>query len=167
MNFKELKPNYPIHILDKTEGVKYVLGKVLNVGQPRYDMQQPQMSAGSMPNFSMPSMKVDVTIETDGKTKTYVFDENAAIASVGNVLFSTDKEGIVRELDATITHCEQYLSEEERVKKDLEDSKALKGQLDTSYKDKQETDKRFEKIEKSQEEMGDMMRKIMQKLDIQ
>ena len=166
MNFKELKPNYPIHILDKTEGVKYVLGKVLNVGQLRYDMPI-QQAPGSMPNFSMPSMKVDVTIEADGKTKTYVFDENSATASVGNVLFSTDKEGIVRELDATITHCEQYLSEEERVKKDLEDSKALKGQLDTTYKDKQETDKRFEKIEKNQEEMGDMMRKIMQKLDIQ
>ena len=166
MNFKELKPNYPIHILDKTEGVKYVLGKVLNVGQPRYDMPS-QQAPGSMPNFSMPSMKVDVTIESDGKTKTYVFDENAATASVGNVLFSTDKEGIIRELDATITHCEQYLSEEERVKKDLEESKVLKGQLDTSYKDKQETDKRFEKIEKTQEEMGDMMRKIMQKLDIQ
>ena len=134
MNFKELKPNYPIHILDKTEGVKYMLGKVLNVGQPRYDMPV-QQTPGSMPNFSMPSMKVDVTIEADGKTKTYAFDENATTASAMDVLFSTDKEGIVRELDATISHCEQYLSEEERVKKDLEESKALKGQLDTSYKD--------------------------------
>ena len=167
MNFKELKPNYPIHILDKNKGVKYILGKVLNVGQPRYDMQQSQMPAGSMPNFSMPSMKVDVTIEADGKTNTYALTENVSVDSIGNILFSTDKEGIVRELDATITHCEQYLSEEERVKKDLKDSKTLKEQLDTSYKDKRETDKRFEKIEKSQEEMGDMMRKIMQKLDIQ
>lgn len=166
MNFKELKPNYPIHILDKTEGVKYILGKVLNVGQPRYDMPA-QQTPGSMPNFSMPSMKVDVTVEADGKTKTYAFDENAATASVMDVLFSTDKEGIVRELDATISHCEQYLSEEERIKKDLEESKTLKGQLDTSYKDKQETNKRFEKIEKAQEGMGDMLRKIMQKLDIQ
>jgi hypothetical protein len=166
MNFKELKPNYPIHILDKTEGVKYVLGKVLNVGQPRYNMPT-QQAPGSMPNFSIPSMKVDVTIETDGKTNTYALTENVSVDSIGNILFSTDKEGIVRELDATITHCEQYLSEEERVKKDLEESKALKGQLDTSYKDKQETDKRFEKIEKAQEGMGDMLRKIMQKLDIQ
>lgn len=167
MNFKELKPNYPIHILDKTEGVKYVLGKVLNVGQPRYDMQQPQMSAGSMPNFSMPSMKVDVTIEADGKTKTYAFDENAATTSVGNVLFSIDKEGIIRELDATITHCEQYLAEEEHIKRDLKESKALKGQLDTSYKDKQETDARFKEISDWQNKMGEMMQKVMQKLDIQ
>lgn len=166
MNFKELKPNYPIRILDKTEGVKYVLGKVLNVGQPRYDMPT-QQAPGSMPNFSMPSMKVDVTIEADGKTKTYVFDENAATASVGNVLFSTDKEGIIRELDATITHCEQYLSEEERVKKDLEESKVLKGQLDTSYKDKQETDARFKEISDWQSRMGEMMQKVLQKLDIQ
>ena len=166
MNFKELKPNYPIHILDKNEGVKYVLGKVLNVGQPRYNMPT-QQAPGSMPNFSIPSMKVDVTIETDGKTNTYALTENVSVDSIGNILFSTDKEGIVRELDATITHCEQYLSEEERVKKDLEESKKLKGQLDTSYKDKQETDKRFEKIEKAQEGMGDMLRKIMQKLDIQ
>lgn len=166
MNFKELKPNYPIHILDKTEGVKYVLGKVLNVGQPRYNMPT-QQAPGSMPNFSMPSMKVDVTIEADGKTNTYALTENVSVDSIGNILFSIDKDGIIRELDATISHCEQYLSEEERIKKDLNDSKMLKGQLDTSYKDKQEVDRRFEKIEKNQEEMGDMMRKIMQKFDIQ
>jgi hypothetical protein len=70
------------------------------------------------------------------------------------VLFSTDKEGVIRELDATITYCEQYLSEEERVKRDLEDSKALKGQLDTTYKDKQETDARFKEISDWQNRMG-------------
>lgn len=166
MNFKELKPNYPIHILDKTEGVKYILGKVLNVGQPRYDIPA-QQAPGSMPNFSMPSMKVDVTIEADGKTKTYVFDENAATASVWNVLFSTDKDGVIRELDATITHCEQYLAEEEHIKRDLKESKELKGQLDTSYKDKQETDARFKEISDWQNKMGEMMQKVMQKLDIQ
>jgi hypothetical protein len=93
--------------------------------------------------------------------------ENVSVDSIGNILFSTDKEGIVRELDATITHCEQYLSEEERVKGDLEDSKALKGQLDTTYKDKQETDARFKEISDWQNRMGEMMQKVMQKLDIQ
>jgi hypothetical protein len=158
MTFKELRPNNPIHLLDKSDGVKYCQGKVLNVGQPRFDTQQmPQ--PGTMP--SMPNMVVDVTIEANGKTNTYKFAENATVGAVGNMLVSTDKEGVIREIDATIAHCEQYFADKEKMEKEYEESKKLKAELDTAYKEKQENENRFLSIEKTQAEQGDMLKEIL------
>ncbi len=163
MNFKELRANNTVHILDKSNGAKYIQGRVVSVGQPRFDMQQPTQ-AGAMPNFNMPSMIVDVTIEADGKTETYKFAENTSVAGVGSMLFSTDKEGVIRELDATISHCEQYFADEEKMRNTLEQSKALKSELDSSYKERQETENRFLKLEKVQEEQGAKLDTIIEML---
>ena len=158
MTFKELRTNNAIHILDKNDGVKYCQGKVLNVGQPRFDTQQmPQ--PGTMP--SMPNMVVDVTVEANGKTETYKFPDSASVAGVGNTLFSTDKEGVIREVDATIAHCEQYFADKERMEKTYEQSKQLKSELDTAFKEKQETESRFHTIEETQKEQGNMLKQIL------
>lgn len=157
MTFKELRTNNAIHILDKSDGVVYCQGKVLNVSQPRIDAQQ-MATPGTM---QMPQMVVDVTIEANGKTATYKFADSASVAGVGNTLFSTDKEGVIREVDATIAHCEQYFADKERMEKDYEESKKLKGELDTAYKERQETETRFGKIEKQQEEQGQMLKQIL------
>jgi hypothetical protein len=169
MTFKELRPNNPIHLLDKSDGVKYCQGKVLNVGQPRFDTQQmPQ--PGTMP--SMPNMVVDVTIEANGKTETYKFAENASVGGVGNMLVSTDINGVIREIDATIAKDEQYFADKEKVEKEYEQCKKLKSELDPAFKEKQETESRFHTIEKQQEEQGkmlkeqgDMLKKIYEKLN--
>ena len=156
MTFKELRPNNPIHLLDKSDGVKYCQGKVLNVGMPRIDAQP-----GTMPQMQMPQMVVDVTIEANGKTNTYKFAENATVGAVGNMLVSTDKEGVIREIDATIAHCEQYFADKEKMEKEYEESKKLKAELDTAYKEKQENENRFLSIEKTQAEQGDMLKEIL------
>lgn len=157
MTFKELRPNNPIHILDKSDGVRYMQGKVVNVGQPRFDTPQNTQPA----QMQMPQMVVDITVEAGGKTETYKFAEGASIAAVSGMLFSTDKEGIIREVDATIAHCEQYFADKEKMEKMYEQSKALKGELDTAYKEKQETENRFKTIEDTQKEQGNMLKEIL------
>lgn len=157
MTFKELRPNNTIHILDKNDGVKYCQGKVLNVGMPRIDTPQP----GTMPTMQMPQMVVDVTVEANGKTETYKFPDSASVAGVGNTLFSTDKDGVIREVDATIAHCEQYFADKERMEKTYEQSKQLKSELDSAYKEKQETESRFHTIEETQKEQGNMLKQIL------
>lgn len=159
MTFKELRPNNPIYILDKSDGVTYAEGKVLNVSQPRYDIQ-PAQQPNAM-TMQLPPMVVDVTVEFNGKTETYKFAENASVAAVGNALFSTDKEGVIREVDATIADCERYFAEKEHREKTYEQSKALKGELDMVFKEKQEAEVRFSKIEKTQEEQGGMLKEIL------
>lgn len=160
MTFKELRPNNPIHLLDKSEGIAYILGKVLNVGQPRFEAQ-PMPNPTGMPAMQVPSMVVDVTVEANGKTDTYKLDENASVAAVGTVLISTDKEGIIREVDATIAHCEQYFADKERMEKTYEQSKQLKSELDSAFKEKQEIENRFKKLEDAQAKQGDMLKEIL------
>lgn len=163
MTFKELRLNNPIHFLDKGEGMKYYQGKVVNVGQPRFDSQLPQ--PGAMPTTQLPQMVVDVTVEANGKTETYKFPDGASVAAVGSVLISTDKDGILREVDATIVDCEQYFASYDSRKKTYEASKALKAELDTAFKEKQETENRFNTIEKTQEEQGAKLDRILKLLE--
>jgi hypothetical protein len=156
MTFKELRPNNPIHLLDKSDGVKYCQGKVLNVGMPRIDAQP-----GTMPQMQMPQMVVDVTIEANGKTETYKFAENASVGGVGNMLVSTDINGVIREIDATIAKDEQYFADKEKVEKEYEQCKKLKSELDPAFKEKQETESRFHTIEETQKEQGNMLKQIL------
>ena len=158
MTFKELRQNNPIHLLDKSDGVIYTQGRVLNVGMPRFDTAQ--MPQNSMP-MQMPTMVVDVTVEANGKTETYKLAEGASVAAVGNTLISVDKEGIVREVDATIAHCEQYFADKEHMERTYEQSKQLKSELDLQYKEKQETESRFKTIEETQKQQGEKLDQII------
>lgn len=167
MTFKELRPNSIVHILDKRDGATYTQGKVLNVGQPRFEMpnNMQAQAPGAIPGMSVPSMVVDVTIEANGKTATYIFAESATTATVDKrVLFATDKESILRELDTTISECEQYIEGIEEKKKLLQQSNDLKSQLDTAYKEKQATENRFKTIEKAQDKLNDKVDKILELL---
>lgn len=159
MTFKELRQNLPIHILDKGEMV-YGLGKVVNVGMPRINTQ-----AGQPNNFgTMPQMQmvVDVTVEWNGQTKTYTLADNASVAAVGSVMVSIDKADILKELQATKTDCEQYLANIDRKKEELEKCDKLIGELDTSFKERQETENRFKTIEETQKEQGNKLDKILE-----
>ena len=165
MTFKELRQNNQIHILDKREGAKYTLGKVLNVSQPRFDM--PNMAQpGTMQQMTMPNMVVDVTVEANGKTETFKFPENASMYAVGSTLYSIEKDGIVRELDATIAQCEQYFADQKKMRTTLEQSKTLKSELDSTYRERQETEERFASIEKNQHEMGEKLDRILEQLKL-
>jgi len=159
MTFKELRPNNPIYLLDKSEGVKYCQAKVLNVGQPRFDTQQ--LPQSGMTSMQMPQMVVDVTIEANGKTETYKFPENASVGGIGNMLVSTDLNGVIREIDATIAKDEQYFSDKEKVEKEYEQCKKLKTELDPAFKEKQEIDSRFQKMEEKYENLDKKVDKIL------
>ena len=50
-------------------------------------------------------------------------------------------------------------------KKRIEESDALIAQLDTEFKAKQETEQRFARIEKKQEEFGGMLERILKAVE--
>lgn len=94
MLFKDIKTGYPIYFLDK-EGARYYQGKAVSVAVPRYDNNQAK-AFGAQPT----GLVVDITIEADGATKTYTIPETATITYAGHLVLSTDKEGILREVEA-------------------------------------------------------------------
>lgn len=167
--FKDLTANMPIYALVKGDTLKFHEGSIVSVGQQRVEM--PQMQAGQM---QMPSMKnvVDVTYSLDGKNYTDVVDITACMfptEKTGAItLVATDKDAIVRELHATLKKSEGYITEaEKRVpaeKKRIGECKELIAALDTDYKERQETEQRFTKLEKVQEEQGSKLDEILKLL---
>ena len=161
MLFKELKQNYPVYILDK-QTVTFTQGKVISVSLPRMNVSNGTMSM--MPTSSPTAMLVDVTIEADGRTATYSIPENLAVTYAGSTVLSTDREGISREIEAMRATAEQVLSSVDRQKEILDKTQSLLAELNPAYKEKKETDERFNRIEGDMSEMKSMVRDLLNKL---
>lgn len=154
MLFKDIKQNYPVHILDK-DNVSYIQGKVVSVSFPHIDNTNPVVIGKTV---------VDVVIEADGKSATYAIPENMSIAYAGNLVLSTDKDGIIREVEAMKTSSEQYLNAVDKTKQVLEKSTSLLAELNPEIKAKQENEQRLSKMESSIEELKNMFAGFMKEM---
>lgn len=155
MQFRDIKSNHPVFILDKQEFC-IITGKATAVSFPRVEINQ---------KTGRSEMVVDVTIEADGKTATYTIPENLSVTYAGNLVLSVDKQGLAREVEAVVSGADQILASvpyAQRVKKEAPD---ILASLDPMYRDKQETEARFNKIEGSILEMKDMMKQFIEKFE--
>ena len=151
MTFKDLKSGYPVYLLDRT-ALKYEQGKVMAVSPPHADVQPG--------NFG--KMLVEVSIQTkDGKQNTYSVSDTEQTAYAGSLLITCNKESVVNEVRAIKAQAEETLAKVETARKTVTDCKALLEELDTTFKDKQETEKRFQKIDERFSGMEDKMDKIL------
>lgn len=149
MLFKEIKQNYPVYILDKQE-FQIIQGKATAVSFPRVEMNQ---------KTGRTEMVVDVTVEANGKTATYSIPENLSVTFAGNLVLSTDKQGLTGEVEAMVANADQILTSVQQAQKIKDTASAILADLNPVYKEKQETEKRFGKIEGSISDMKDMMQK--------
>ena len=169
--FKDMTPGQTIYALMKSDELKYCEGSIISVGPQR--MEMPQVPAGQTP-LQMPSIKnvVDVTYSLDGKNFTDTVDITACVFPTDKPgalsLVATDKEAVVRELHATLNNSENYLKEAEREvpkhEKRVKDCKGLIAQLDTDFKEKQQLEERFGKIEETQKDQGSKLDQILELL---
>lgn len=162
MQFKDVKQNYPVYILDK-QNVSYMQGKVTSISLPHMDNSNPMVMGKSV---------VDVTIEADGKGATYTMPEDKSMVYAGSVVLATDKESIIREVEAMKASAEQAIANVEKQKEIASKSTTLLTELNPIFKEKQENEKRMNKMESSIKEMGstiselrDMFSTIMKKMD--
>lgn len=145
MLFKDIKPNYPVYILDKQE-VTLIQGKATNISFPRMQMTQ-----------SGTQMVIDVTIEADGRSATYSIPDHSEITYAGNLVLATDKSLLVKEVEAINDEAEQALNSIEKRKEQRQRSSDLLIELNPAFKEKKETEERFNKIESSVSEMKDLI----------
>ena len=150
MLFKDLKQNYPVHIFDK-QNVEYIQGKVTSVSLPR--MQMPNMNMNSLNN----SMVVDITIDAGGRSATYTIPEGLSVTYAGNLVLSVEVDGVVKEIEAMKNTAEQVLNSVERQKEIKKKTCELLVELNPVYKEKKDTEERFNKIETSVSEMKNML----------
>ena len=154
MLFKDIKQNYPVYILDKQE-LTVSQGKVLSIGFPRMDV----MSKPANPINTQ--MVIDVTIDNCGKSATYTIPEGLSITYAGSIVLSTDKEGLIREIEAMKNSAESVINSIDEQRQILQKSNKLLSELNPAFKEKQEVDVRFTNIEKSIDEMKEMFNKFL------
>lgn len=144
MTFKELKPNYAVHILHKDD-IRYSQGKVVSVSDPRF--QSPITPAL---NFNQTSTQVvDVTIDEDGEQRTYTIPETLDITYANNLVLSTSREKIQYEVETIMHRAEDDIASVDAKKQIVSRCADILSVIDPTLKEKQQTEARFTSIEKN------------------
>lgn len=153
--FKDIKRNYPVYILD-TQELSLTQGKATQVSFPRLEMNQKACKT---------EMVVDVTIEANGKTATYTIPEGHSVTYAGHLVLSTEKSGLAGEVEAQKANAEQVLANASKAQNIIDRAPSLLAELNPMYKEKQETEQRFGKIEKSITGMEELMKKQQEMME--
>lgn len=155
MLFKDIKQNYPVYILDKQEFC-IIQGKATAVSFPRIEMNQ---------KTGRSEMVVDITVEANGKTATYAIPENLSVTYAGNIVLSTDKQGLTGEVEAMVASADQVIASVTHAQKIKDKAPTILADLNPVYREKQETEQRFGKIEGSISEMKGLMQSQQKMLE--
>ena len=153
--FKDIKQNYPVYILD-TQELDITQGKATQVSFPRVEMNQKTGKA---------EMVVDVTIEANGKTATYAIPESHSITYASNLVLSTDKASLANEVEASVERAKQIIEAAPKAQKIIDKAPAVLADINPIFKEKQETEQRFGKIEKSISGMEALMKKQQEMME--
>lgn len=155
MNFKELKKGFPVYILNK-QTLEYNQGKVIQDATP------PRLNT----NFGQ-SLLTDVSIEYGGSSKIWTLPADQKVAEMQNdneVIISTDKNTIITMIKSINSECQSYLDGVESYKNRLELSKKLIAELDVTYRQQQQTEERFTRIESAIENINDKLDNTLNKI---
>lgn len=157
MTFKEIKQGNTVYILDK--------GKLV-VKQGTVTDVKPHLNNGvGMFTQAQGQLMVDVTIDTEGHAPTYTIPEHLSVTYAGDIVLSTDQKGLAAEVERMKADAERILASVDRQKDIIEKSSDLLALLNPEMRAKQETEKRFERIENGMGSMQGMMQKILAKLE--
>ena len=140
MIFKELKKGLPVYILNKNT-LDYNQGKVVQDATPQR----------INPNFGQ-GLLTDVSIESGGVTKIWTLPADQKVAEMQNdsdTIIAIDKSTILAMIKSIHGECESYLQGVPHYEEKLEKAKGLIAELDSTYKQQQQTEERFTKIEQS------------------
>lgn len=154
MLFKDIKQNYPVFVLNKQD-VTFSQGKVTSVSLPHMDNSNPMVMGKSV---------IDVAIEVAGKSATYAIPENLSIVYAGEIVLSTDRDGIMREVEAMKSSAEQAIKNVERQKMIVEKTSSLLTELNPIYKEKQQNEQRLANMESSIKELKEMFAGFMKEM---
>lgn len=143
MLFKDLKPGYPVYILQKGEGLKAAQGKTVNVSQPYF--QTP--SLGQVTTNQTTQRVIDVTVESEGKTNTYSIPETLSVTYANNLVLSTDREGILRDVEAMKNQSEEVLRSVDKHQLIISSCEKILEEWNPAFAEKREQEKRISGLE--------------------
>lgn len=158
MLFKDMKPGSTAYLLKREDGLKACHGKIVKVSDPYY----PPVQAGHQGGFYQTNTTqryVDVVLEVEGATNTYSIPETLSVtfANSNNLVISTDKEGILKEVESIQRRNREELNSIDRWRKEIEDGEKILEEWNPAFAEKKEQDKRITGIENEVKGMKQML----------
>lgn len=161
--FKDLKPGLSMLILDKSATpIKCHNGKVVKVSLPRVELPKADAPL-SFNAFQMQDRVVDLTIEYDGKTNTFVVPENSNVAYGDVVTIACNDEPIIAEVKSRMKESADIVESYDFHKANIEECKSILATLSPQYADNQQTEQRMSAMESDLADIKDMIRSLMNK----
>ena len=152
MQFRDIKQQSTVYILNKQD-LTITQGIAVKVGFPRMHVN---------PKTNQTETVIDMDIDMGGKNGSYSIPEHLSVSYAGNLVFSIDQDGLIREVESMRTTAKQVLDSVDYQKEVLAKADALLADLSPIHKERKETEQRFAKLESSVNEMKDMMSKFIQ-----
>lgn len=151
--FKDIKQGGSVHVLDKNDMTVNVC-KVQTVSFPHMDIQQPSQG-----------MVVDVTLEMDGKTATYVMSETASVTYANSLVLATEPQALCATVEQMKQEAERVLASVEHQKEVLSKADELLASLNPALRERQQTEQRFRALENNVSSVDEKVDKLLRLLE--
>lgn len=155
MLFKDLKIGYPVYIFHKDGEKRITQGKVTAISPSRL----PQT-----PSLQTMQMVVDVTIDDGGSSRTYTIPDNLSVTYSNNLVLSTDRDGVIREVEILRNQCADELAKIDEYRKSVSECDKILAEWNPVFREKRETEERFSKLETSMSDLKSMMSGLIKEL---
>ena len=155
MLFKDLKIGYPVYIFHKDGEKRITQGKVTAISPSRL----PQT-----PSLQTMQMVVDVTIDDGGSSRTYAIPDNTSVTYTNGLVLSTDRDGVIREVEILRNQCAEELAKIEEYRKSVSECEKILTEWNPVFREKRETEERFSKLETSMSDLKSMMSGLIKEL---
>ena len=155
MLFKDLKIGYPVYIFHKEGEKRITQGKVTAISPSRL----PQT-----PSIQTMQLVVDVTIDDGGSSRTYAIPDNTSVTYTNGLVLSTDREGVIREVEILKNQCADELAKIEDYRKSVSECEKILTEWNPAFREKRETEERFSKLETSMSDLKSMMSGLIKEL---
>lgn len=155
MLFKDLKIGYPVYIFHKDGEKRITQGKVTAISPSRL----PQT-----PSLQTMQMVVDVTIDDGGSSRTYAIPDNSSVTYTNGLVLSTDREGVIREVEILRNQCADELAKIDEYRKSVSECEKILAEWNPVFREKRETEERFSKLETSMSDLKSMMSGLIKEL---
>lgn len=154
--FSALNQGSLVHILDKTNGIRYTTGEVIGVTQPGFNGQ-----------FGSPSFGNNITlkVKVDGDIKDYPdIPSSQSVMSYNNggLIISETKQGIQSEVESFVQTRKIHLDNIEKYKQDVMDGEEVLKQINPEFAKDKERDDRINCLDDKVKNIDSKLDKILE-----
>lgn len=165
LQFRDMRQNSSIYIFDKSN-IVVKTGKITSASFPKMEYN---------PQTGQQQTMITFGIEVEGKSSTYAIPETLTVTYAGDLVIATEKTALLNEIEMMSNAAIQFLNSVDNLieqNKDVkEKTSVLLSELNPAFKEKQETEKRFNgieqrfgKVEESVDEIKSMLTDFINKM---